>query len=335
MINAFLIFIKRLLRKVIQIHIRKTEKLVRLCDGDVFRKSNERSRDQTLPDEPTRNNKVVVVIPVYKNILSRSELASLMQCKKILGKHPIWLIAPKRINLEYYRDAMQGCDVHFLLLENHHFKNVDYYSKLLLNPLFYRYFDRYIYMLIYQLDAWVFKDDLDMWCDRGFDYIGAPWFEQFDKASVDSPMLPYAGNGGLSLRNIQSLILVLAYKPRPSLGKIMEERQKRRRISNILNMPNYLYYYFRSYFYANYWLSIDKNEDFVFVEHVPKVMRNFKLARPEDAMFFSFEMNPRKLYSMTKGVLPFGCHAFEKYDFAFWENFIHIDKSGKGVSASC
>ena len=30
-------------------------------------------------------------------------------------------------------------------------------------------------MLIYQLDAYVFKDELLNWANKGYDYIGAPW----------------------------------------------------------------------------------------------------------------------------------------------------------------
>lgn len=30
--------------------------------------------------------------------------------------------------------------------------------------------------MIYQLDAWVFNDELSSWCSLGYDYIGAPFF---------------------------------------------------------------------------------------------------------------------------------------------------------------
>lgn len=30
-------------------------------------------------------------------------------------------------------------------------------------------------MLVYQLDAYAFKDELFFWASLGYDYIGAPW----------------------------------------------------------------------------------------------------------------------------------------------------------------
>ena len=35
-------------------------------------------------------------------------------------------------------------------------------------------------MLIYQLDAFVFQDDLAYWCQQNYDYIGAPWLRDRD-----------------------------------------------------------------------------------------------------------------------------------------------------------
>jgi hypothetical protein len=42
--------------------------------------------------------------------------------------------------------------------------------------------------------------------EKGYDYIGAPWFEGFDKGSPDDDILAIAGNGGFSLRNIDGFI---------------------------------------------------------------------------------------------------------------------------------
>ena len=36
------------------------------------------------------------------------------------------------------------------------------------------HFLEYQYMLIYQLDAFVFEDKLDYFCELGYDYIGIP-----------------------------------------------------------------------------------------------------------------------------------------------------------------
>jgi len=41
-------------------------------------------------------------------------------------------------------------------------------------------------------------------------------------------------------------------------------------------------------------------------------------------MYFSFECLPGKMYGMTNKKLPFGCHAWEKYDLKFWSSFINV-----------
>ena len=63
------------------------------------------------------------------------------------------------------------------------------------------------YILIYQLDAWVFSDQLDFWIEQGYDFIGAPLFEGFHKGN--SINFVRGLNGGLSLRSIQTSIRLI------------------------------------------------------------------------------------------------------------------------------
>jgi hypothetical protein len=37
---------------------------------------------------------------------------------------------------------------------------------------------------------------------------------------------------------------------------------------------------------------------------------------------FSFEVAPRYCFKMNRERLPFGCHAWSKYDQEFWEPFL-------------
>jgi len=163
-----------------------------------------------------------------------------------------------------------------------------------LNGAFYERFVHYEYILIYQLDAYVFRDELEYWCNRGYDYLGAPWFDGFNLADNDSKLLDIAGNGGLSLRKISSFVKVLS--ARGDSKKIIEEYIKSR-----------------------------QNEDLFFSQLAPKIDPSFKIAPPKLAMHFSFECLPKKLYQMIGGKLPFGCHAWERYDFDFWKLFIDAD----------
>ena len=52
---------------------------------------------------------------------------------------------------------------------------------------------------------------------------------------------------------------------------------------------------------------------------------NFKFPTTEDAIRFSFEVNPSYLYELNGHRLPFGCHGWLKYDFNFWSKFIEIE----------
>ena len=113
-------------------------------------------------------SKVAVVIPVYKEELDDLEKISLAQVRKVLKNYPIIFVAPEGKNFSYLEPGE-------LLVQFHpqHFQSVETYSELLLQPFFYEPFLVFDYMLIYQLDAFVFYDALEEFCRLGYDYIGA------------------------------------------------------------------------------------------------------------------------------------------------------------------
>src|SRR5205085_10271363 len=91
------------------------------------------------------------------------------------------------------------------------------YNRLLVSEQFYRAFADYEYILIYQLDCLVFSNNLDEWCRRGWDYVGAPWFKSWHPrqcASLEASEDPIdrlgtVGNGGFSLRHVDNAHAVL------------------------------------------------------------------------------------------------------------------------------
>lgn len=143
-----------------------------------------------------------VVIPIYAEKPTKDEKASLLQCKKILGKYPIIVICPDSLDVSEYKFLTDRYE----RFSNSSFKSVKTYSSLCLDVNLYKRFQEFDYILIYQPDGWVFKDELEYWCNQGFDYIGAPWFEGFEKADENSKMLQEVGNGGMSLRNVKKHI---------------------------------------------------------------------------------------------------------------------------------
>lgn len=270
-----------------------------------------------------------VVIPIYKVKPSDIEILSLNQCFNVLDKHPIIFVCSKALDTEFYEDfsKTKGKDFVVKRFDDNFFESVADYSKLLLNPEFYQQFLSYEFMLIYQLDAWVFEDKLEFWCEQNYDYIGAPWFEGYDRADAKNSLLPVAGNGGFSLRKISSILKVLNinYKNPKSLATIYNSSSKKNQFIKILNIPVYfLKFIFQKERFLSVWQTTKLYEDIAFVTFAPKAYNRFRIAPPEVALQFSFETQPKRLYEMNNNKLPFGCHAFEKYDFDFWNEFIQI-----------
>ena len=121
-------------------------------------------------------NNIVVVIPVYKTFVTKVDIASLKQCLKVLNKYHICLICHTKLDLSGYKSCFLDNQVDFCVryFDEQYFDSVRSYNTLMLSADFYRSFRKYQYMLIYQLDAFVFEDQLEYWCNKGYDYIGAP-----------------------------------------------------------------------------------------------------------------------------------------------------------------
>jgi hypothetical protein len=47
-----------------------------------------------------------------------------------------------------------------------------------------------------------------------------------------------------------------------------------------------------------------------------------KLPNWQQALKFGFEQHPQLCYELNNQQLPFGCHAWEKYDYEFWEKYM-------------
>jgi hypothetical protein len=58
-------------------------------------------------------------------------------------------------------------------------------------------------------------------------------------------------------------------------------------------------------------------EDLFWSFIAPRLHPAFSVAPPEIAIDFAWELYPREHYEQF-GQLPFGCHAWQRYDRAFW-----------------
>ena len=244
-------------------------------------------------------NLVAIVIPAYKEMLSEFERISLKQCANILKNYPKILITPYGLRLGAYFEIFNNSKViHF---DKKYFEGFKGYNKLMMSQEFYENFIEYNYILIHQIDVFIFKDELEEWCKKNYDYIGAPWYRETIKAFTyiaqknsifralklvfTKNLNNRAGNGGLSLRKIQSAIECL------KLERKLAENWK-------------------------------INEDYFWSFFSRSVEGEFKIPEFKEALKFAIEKKPRKAFILNNSQLPFGVHAWDKWDFEFWKPFI-------------
>lgn len=267
-------------------------------------------------------NLVKILIPVYKISPDKSEIASFKQCLIVLFDHPITMICSRSLDITKYLFIANevGKSIEIERFKNEYFLCIGSYSRLLLSKLFYKRFKNYSYILIYQLDAWVFRDELKYWCNKGYDYIGAPWFEGWNTVYFNSQFIG-VGNGGFSLRKVKSHI-----KYSSNLffwinrNKIFMNIYKNSLFDIFKVLPRLIYrLYINNLFVLN--ANFKANEDYYWSDIIGENFSDFKIPEPSIALKFSFEMNPQKLYDLNGQNLPFGCHAWQKNQ-PFWQQFI-------------
>ena len=96
----------------------------------------------------------IVVIPIHSSKPSAYEIISFRQCFKILGKHPIKVIAPLHLDIMEYKKAVPDFEVIFIAPS--WLASLKTYNKLKYSRYFYNLFNQYDFILTYELDAFVF-----------------------------------------------------------------------------------------------------------------------------------------------------------------------------------
>ena len=249
---------------------------------------------------------VVVVIPVYRPFTPTEEV-SFRRCVDVLGGYDISVIQPESLAISY--DAGKAVNFSVNRIGDKWFKSVGTYNFLMLSSDFYNMYSEYEYMLIYQLDAYVFRDELQLWCGKGYDYVGAPWLvrplykfplfvftswlkrkycEVFHRPNSQQSNFK-VGNGGFSLRKVEShLEAVTRLKP------VVEHY--------LAHPGNHIF-----------------NEDVFFAVEVNRQGMHFSYPDYREALEFSFDKYPALCYEWNGRRLPFGCHGWYKRKMKkFW-----------------
>lgn len=264
----------------------------------------------------------IVAIPIYKESPRDLEVCSFKQVIKILRQHDIAIFTYKDLNINIYIDIANEANktINIFYFNKAYFTNgINGYNELLLSNAFYSKFTDYIYMLIYQLDAWVFRDELSYWCSMNYDYIGAPWFK-LDSKNKFTTEFDGVGNGGFSLRKISYCINLLNT---PKHKALINNKNLIRQIQTPLDLIKYIIKLTGIRNNLSFYLKKGTFEDIIFSKIAQLSKLEPKIPNEKIASQFAFEVNPSFLYKKNEYSLPFGCHAYEKYEYeTFWKQHI-------------
>ncbi|MCG9900449.1 MAG: hypothetical protein MH132_10640 [Hydrotalea sp.] len=240
-----------------------------------------------------------VVVPIYKPHLSPHDLLSLESLFNVVNNASIYLICP---NINFCNDlpSHYRSQYEIIELDPAYFESVQTYNKLLLSSSFYELFIKYTYILIFQTDAFIFRNDIEKYCSLNYDYIGAPWvnwyWSEFYASHISFPRrvlkrigfnkFNLVGNGGFSLRKVSSAI-------------------------------------FNCKFFKKKLEGFNYNEDYFFSFYINSYNPFYRVAPLDIALDFAFDENPQEAFSLNSNKLPMACHAWPKY-YSFWEQYINI-----------
>jgi hypothetical protein len=252
---------------------------------------------------------VAIVIPLYRSSVSKLEAIALQQCQKVFAGYdrilvkPLLLDATDLIGTYNFSNTVE--------FDGAYFDGIAGYNKLMLSAEFYSQFLAYEYILIYQADAFAFRDELPYWCNQGIDYVGAPWLRihgypdmlkavksrvqmlyhaRFDVQKHGRPsdmqFVNRVGNGGFSLRRVKKF---------HDLSVRLKDKMQR-----YLTIDDHYY-----------------NEDSFWSIEVNRTNKQLNIPGYKKASRFAFENAPQKSLKITSNALPFGCHAWDKH-LDFW-----------------
>lgn len=269
---------------------------------------------------PSRTVAIIVPLSSRPELLPEEEV-SMRHLSHFLGKYDKYLVAPSGTAIE--REGFET--IHF---PHKFFGSAAAHNQLLMWPPFYRAFREYEYILMYHLDSLVLSDELMRWCRAGWDYIGAPWLP-----CTDTPWVKEArvGNGGFTLMKVERVLQVLhnRYWQKPTsywadmvarngnrlrpLFRILEGLQRVFPRSKIVDRP------LQHWRVSNDPAIHGSNNDYFWSMQASTYLPEFKVATVEEGLRFAFEAAPRMCFELNQRQLPFGCHAWTKFDRGFWE----------------
>lgn len=249
---------------------------------------------------------VKIVIPLYKESLSRVEQAALEHNMELLAAHPICFLRPEGLKMDVLASRYPCAEIKDVSPDWLGKKRgIQGYNEMMMSGAFYEMFADCEYILISHTDAWIFRDEVLTWCEKGYDLVAAPWpmrprytrfplnlYVKIKRQRAEAQGLfnrfrlyGKVGNGGLCLRKVSSF--------RSACEQYKDIIQK--------------------------FISNGDNED-VFWALIPE---NFHYPTMEVAWSFAYDVKPRLCHELAQGRLPMGCHAFmHQSRQSFWAEYI-------------
>lgn len=250
---------------------------------------------------------VKIVVPIYKSDLDEFEQMSLKRSVEILGRHTFSIACPEGLDLKQVEPYFRGVDFEIKRFSAHYFKGIDGYNRFLLSPEFYETYLGVDYILICQTDVYVFRDDLQKWCEKNYDYIGAPWIASpqnawnklmlkirnaFNKKKKSNHHFFKVGNGGFSLRKVETMHKITV-ELKDEIEKMLKTRDE-----------------FKFY-----------QEDVFISLYASRFFPEMKIPDYREAVDFCIDRKPHIAYKINGNKLPFACHGFNKPKVrSFWQS---------------
>lgn len=253
-------------------------------------------------------NKAIIIVPIYKTDLDDNEMLSLKRTVKMLGQHPFSITCPNHLDVTPLHDVLKSVQYTINRFDDAYFKGISGYNKLMLSEVFYNSFSAYEYLLICQTDVFVFEDKLDYWCNKGYDYIGAPWIASkqtfvtrlllklsnaVKKKKKSDAHFFKVGNGGFSLRKVATM------------QRIVSEQKEN--IKHCLENPN----------------ELSHHVEDVYFSLIAPTFTTVKIPDYKEAVDFSMDRKPDLALKLNNNKLPFACHRFYNRKVKeFWKPII-------------
>lgn len=252
---------------------------------------------------------VRIVVPLYKTALNNLERISLCRSLDVLKSHPFSIVCPQNLDLGSIEPMFDGTDYDVRRFDPEFFNGIQGYNRLMLSSIFYAAFPDCKYILICQTDVFVFSDQLLFWCEKGYDYIGAPWIASppnpvknlfyklehfFTRKEKSIHHFFKVGNGGFSLRKVE-----------------MMQRIVRALKDEIV-------------FFSGFRDEKKYHQEDVFISvFAPTQIQGIKIPDYKEAVGFAMDRKPHLAYKLNHQQLPFACHGFNKSKVRdFWRPII-------------